>query len=157
VLCLIVAFVETAALWWLHFGATTEHARVILSSCDDPGRLARDAYTYAHLPIVAGIIATAVASNLLIAGPHQVPDAVGVAMILGGPTLYLLGESLFSWRMTGVTNTKRLAVAALLILLVPLGDHVSVLVLSLVVASLLPALAVWERRTPGVQPVARAA
>ena len=27
------------------------------STCDDPGRLARDAYTYAHLPIVAGIIA----------------------------------------------------------------------------------------------------
>ena len=156
VLCLIVAFVETAALWWLYFGATTEHARVTLSSCDDPGRLARDAYTYAHLPIVAGIIATAVASNLLIAGPHQAPDAVGVAMILGGPALYLLGESLFSWRMTGETNAKRVAVAALLILLVPLGDHVSTLVLSLVVASLLPAVAVWERRTPGVQPVARA-
>jgi hypothetical protein len=59
--------------------------------------------------------------------------------------------------MTGVTNTKRLAVAALLILLVPLGNHVSALVLRLVVASLLPALAIWERRTPGVQPVARAA
>ena len=157
VLCLIVAFVETAALWWLYFGATTEHARATLSSCDDPGRLARDAYTYAHLPIVAGIIATAVASNLLIAGPHQVPDAVGVAMILGGPALYLLGESLFCWRMTGATNTKRVAVAALLILLVPLGDHVSALVLSLVVASLLPALAVWERRAPSVEPVARTA
>jgi predicted small integral membrane protein len=39
---------------------------------------------------------------------------------------------------------------------VPLGDRVSTLVLSLVVASLLPAVAVWERRTPGVQPVARA-
>ena len=73
VLCLVVAFVETAALWWLYFGATTEHARVTLSTCDDPGRLARDAYTYAHLPIVAGIIATAVASDLLIAGPHQAP------------------------------------------------------------------------------------
>ncbi len=29
VLCLIVAFVETAALWWLYFGATAEHARVV--------------------------------------------------------------------------------------------------------------------------------
>jgi low temperature requirement protein LtrA len=156
VLCLIVAFVETAALWWLYFGATTEHARVTLSSCDDPGRLARDAYTYAHLPIVAGIIATAVASNLLIAAPYQAPDGVGAAMILGGPALYLLGESLFSWRMTGETNAKRVAVAALLILLVPLGDQVSALVLSLAVASLLPALTLWERRAPGAQPVARA-
>ena len=45
-------------------------------------------------------------------------------MILGGPALYLLGESLFRWRMTGATNTKRVAVAALLVLLVPLGGQV---------------------------------
>ena len=101
VLCLVVAFVETAALWWLYFGATAEHARPTLSSCEDPGRLARDAYTYLHLPIVAGIIATAVANNLLIAEPHHAPDGVGAAMILGGPALFLLGESLFCWRMTG--------------------------------------------------------
>ena len=72
-LCLVVAFVETAALWWLYFGATTEHARVTISTYEDPGRLARDAYTYLHLPIVAGIIATAVASDLLIAAPHEAP------------------------------------------------------------------------------------
>ena len=70
-LCLVVAFVETAALWWLYFGATAEHARVTMSTCDDPGRLARDAYTYLHLPIVAGIIATAVGNDLLIAEPHH--------------------------------------------------------------------------------------
>jgi low temperature requirement protein LtrA len=157
VLCLVVAFVEAAALWWLYFGATAEHARVTISTSDDPGRLARDAYTYAHLPIVAGIIATAVANNLLIAAPHQAPNGVGVAMILGGPALYLLGESLFGWRMTGATNTRRVAVAALLILLVPLGGQVSALMLSLIVASLLSALAVWELRVPRVEPVARAA
>jgi low temperature requirement protein LtrA len=148
VLCLIVAFVETAALWWLYFGATAEHARVTISTCDDPGRLARDAYTYIHLPIVAGIIATAVANDLLIASPHQAPGGVGVAMILGGPALYLLGESLFGWRVTGAMNAKRVAVAALLILLVPLGGQISVLVLSLIVASLLLAVVVWELSFP---------
>ena len=157
VLCLVVAFVETAALWWLYFGPTTENARVTITDSDDPGRLARDAYTYAHLPIVAGIIATAVASNLLITAPHEPPGGVGVAMVLGGPALYLLGESLFCWRMTGETNAKRVAVAALLILLVPLGSQLSVLLLSLIVASLLPALAVWERRAPRVEAAARAA
>src|SRR4051812_9644281 len=121
VLCLIVAFVETAALWWLYFGTTTENARSTLQSCEDPGRLARDAYTYAHLPIVAGIIATAVAGELLIAAPHAAPGSVGVAMILGGPAPYLLGESLFCWRVTGVTSTKRPAGAALPIPLVPLA------------------------------------
>ena len=144
VLCLVIAFLETAALWWLYFGATAEHARHVLSTCDDPGRLARDAYTYFHLPIVAGIIATAVANTLLITAPHDRPDGVGVAMILGGPALYLLGESLFYWRVTGETHSKRLGCAALLILLVPLGSHASVFLVSLFVTSLLLALAIWE-------------
>jgi low temperature requirement protein LtrA len=157
VLCLVIAFVESAALWWLYFGATAEHARATISTCEDPGRLARDAYTYAHLPIVAGIIATAVATNLLIAAPHDAPNGVGVAMILGGPALYLLGEILFDWRVTGAANAKRIAVAALLIGLVPVGGQMSALLLSLIVASLLPALAVWELRGPAVRPAARAA
>jgi low temperature requirement protein LtrA len=146
VLCLVVAFVETAALWWLYFGATAEEARVSITSCEDPGRVARDAYTYAHLPIVAGIIATAVASGLLIAAPHEPTNTVGLAMILGGPALYLLGESVFVWRVTGALNVKRVALAIVLVLLVPLGGAVSVLLLSIVVASALPALAVWELR-----------
>src|SRR5213596_792004 len=53
VICLTIAFLETAALWWLYFGAAAEHSRVVMSTSDDPGRLARDAYTYLHLPIVA--------------------------------------------------------------------------------------------------------
>jgi low temperature requirement protein LtrA len=147
VLCLIVAFVETAALWWLYFGATDERARVTMRTCDDPGRLARDAYTYLHLPIIAGIIATAVANDLLIAGPHEAPRGVALAMIVGGPSLYLLGESLFRLRMTGAANPQRVAVAALLILLAPLGNHIEALPLSIIVAALLTALAAWELRS----------
>jgi low temperature requirement protein LtrA len=151
VLCLVVAFVETAALWWLYFGATAEQARVTISTHNDPGRIARDAYTYFHLPIVAGIIATAVSTNLLIAAPHAIPDGIGLAMILGGPALYLYGESLFCWRTTGTMNTPRVAAATLLLLQAPLGGQVSVLALSLIVAALLLALAVWELRRPAAR------
>jgi low temperature requirement protein LtrA len=148
VVCLVVAFVQTAALWWLYFGATAEHARAKMSTCDDPGRLARDAYTYLHLPIVAGIIATAVGNDLLIAEPNHALHGVGLAMMLGGPALFLLGESLFRWRMTGTTNVTRLAVAGLVVLLGLIGGQVSALVVSVIVATLLSALAAWELRTP---------
>jgi low temperature requirement protein LtrA len=157
VLCLVVAFVETAALWWLYFGATAEQARITLSTCDDPGRLARDAYTYLHLPIIAGIIATAVGNDLLIAEPHHALHGVGLAMMLGGPAIFLLGESLFVWRMTGTTNVTRLAVAGLLILLGLIAGHLSALLVSVIVATLLSALAAWELRARGVQPAAHAA
>jgi low temperature requirement protein LtrA len=146
VLCLVVAFAQTAALWWLYFGTTAEEARITLSTCDDPGRLARDAYTYLHLPIIAGIIATAVANDLLITGPNRALHGVGLAMLLGGPALYLLGESLFRRRLAGSAHADRLVIAGLLVALAPLGSRVSALALGLIVAALLSALAVWELR-----------
>jgi low temperature requirement protein LtrA len=150
VLCLGIAFLETAALWWLYFGAVAERSRRVMSTCVDPGRLARDAYTYLHAPIVAGIIAVAVGDDLLIAGPARALHGVGVAMVLGGPALYLLGESLFRLRVTGAANAKRLAVAAILLLLTPIGSEISALALSAAVAALLSALALWELRTPAL-------
>jgi low temperature requirement protein LtrA len=144
--CLVVSFAETTALWSLYFGATAERASAVMRSCEDPGRLARDAYTYGHLPIVAGIIATAVGQDLLIAHPEDALHGVGLAMALGGPALFLLGETLFRRRITGTTSPERLAAVGLLVLAAPLGAHVSALELSVVVTVLLGAVAASETR-----------
>ena len=69
-------------------------------------------------------------------------------MVLGGPALYLVGESLFRLRVTGAANAERLAVAAILVLLAPIGSQISALALSATAAALLSALALWELRTP---------
>jgi low temperature requirement protein LtrA len=148
VACLIVAFLETAALWWLYFGAAAQHSREAMRASDDPGRLARDAYTYLHLPIVAGIIATAVSDDLLIAEPHEPLHGVGLAVAVGGPALYLLGENLFRRRMTATVNPKRFVVAGGLLALALLGPHVSALALCAAVTALLTVLALWEYRVP---------
>jgi hypothetical protein len=97
---------------------------------------------------VSGIIAVAVGDDLLIGEPGRALHGVGLAMVLGGPVLYLVGESLFRLRVTGAANVKRLAVAAILVLLAPLGSQISALALSVAVAALLSALALWELRTP---------
>jgi low temperature requirement protein LtrA len=144
VLCLVIAFVQTAALWSVYFGAAAGDAHARMEACDDPGRLARDAYTYGHLPIVAGIIATAVGIDLLIAHPHDALHGVPLAVALGGPALYVLGVTLFRRKLSGGTSVPGLAVAGLLVLLVPLGPHVSALVLAAIVAALLSCLAVAE-------------
>jgi low temperature requirement protein LtrA len=148
VVSLTVAFLETAALWWLYFGAMAERSRQVMSTCANPGGLARDAYTYLHVPIVAGIIAAAVGDDLLIGEPGEALHGVGLAMVLGGPVLFLVGESLFRLRVTGAANAKRLAVAGALVLLAPVGPHVSALALSAIVAAVLTALAFWELRAP---------
>jgi hypothetical protein len=59
--------------------------------------------------------------------------------------------------MTGTPNVTRLAVAGFLILLVPIGGQVSALLGSVIVATLLSALAAWELRARGGQLTAHAA
>ena len=146
VVCLVVAFLETVALWWLYFGTPAERSHAVMSVSDDPGRIARDAYTYLHVLIVAGIIATAAGVDLVIAHPHDPQDGVGLAIILGGPALFLLGESPFQWRTTGRLNPARLWVAALIVGLTPLAAQVSALAVAAGVTVLLSALAIWEVR-----------
>jgi low temperature requirement protein LtrA len=70
-----------------------------MRACPDPGRLARDAYTYLHLPIVAGIIGVAAGDDLLVHAPEHAPSGAGWALIAGGPALYVLGERLFRRRI----------------------------------------------------------
>jgi low temperature requirement protein LtrA len=144
VLALAVAFLETAALWWLYFGEVAEHSRRHMAESEDPGLLARDAYTYLHLPIVAGVIVTAVGDELLTAHPNDTLSTAAAVTVLGGPILFLLGESLFRLRMIGSVSPKRVVTLVALALLSLLAGSVSALVLTALITAVLTALALWE-------------
>jgi low temperature requirement protein LtrA len=49
------------AMWWIYFHKGAEAGSEEISRSSEPGRLARLAYTYLHMPIVAGIIISAAA------------------------------------------------------------------------------------------------
>jgi len=140
---LAVAFLVTGALWWLYFGEVAEHSRRRLAEAQDSGALARDAYTYLHLPIVAGVIMVAVADHLLIEHPTRALSHAGIVMMVGGPALYLLGETLFRLRMIGSVSAKRLTVVLALCALA-LAGALPALALAAGVAAVLVALGVWE-------------
>src|SRR5919106_2224367 len=72
---------------WSRRGARL--ASDVIATSDDPGRLGRSAYAYFHVPMVAGIIARAVADELTIAHPGGDVTAGTAAVILGGAALYL--------------------------------------------------------------------
>jgi low temperature requirement protein LtrA len=87
----LVAFLSSVAMWWVYFGRTEHMASEVIAHSDDPGRLGRSAYTYFHLPMVAGIIVTAVGDELIISHPTGPTDMVTALVILGGPALFLAG------------------------------------------------------------------
>jgi low temperature requirement protein LtrA len=63
------AFIGALAMWWIYFHKGAEAGSELISNSSEPGRLARLAYTYLHLPIVAGIILSAVADDLVLQHP----------------------------------------------------------------------------------------
>lgn len=96
VLAFLLAVLGAILMWWLYFdhGLEQGHHRIVHS--DTPGRHARNNYTYLHIPIVAGIIVSAVGDELVLSHPqHGNPAAL--AAIVGGPLLFLCGTALFKW------------------------------------------------------------
>jgi low temperature requirement protein LtrA len=67
------AFVGSLAMWWIYFHKGAEAGSEQISRSSEPGRLARLAYTYLHMPIVAGIIVSAVADELVLKHPAAIP------------------------------------------------------------------------------------
>jgi low temperature requirement protein LtrA len=139
--------VGTILMWWIYFDTGVKRASARLEHASDPGREARSAWTYAHAVIVAGIIVCAVADEIVIAHPGH-GEGLALAIVLGGPTLYVLGNALFKW----ITNDRRTPPLSHLVGLVVLGSlawptarHAfTPLQLAVLVNVVLLMVAVWE-------------
>jgi low temperature requirement protein LtrA len=138
------AFVTTAAMWWLYFNYVARIAQRQLELSENRTSLARDGYTYLHVFMVAGIIVSAVGDELVIAHPTEVLPAAEIAVVVGGPGLYLLAHALFRRRMTGSWGPKRLYGAAGCLAVGAAGPFVPALVLAGLVIAVLAAVIASE-------------
>jgi len=91
------AFAGAAAMWWIYFASISDEAHHLFATHQDPGSLARVAYTFTPIPMVAGIVLTALGNELLLAHPTGHVEPVAAATIVGGPALFLLGSFWFYW------------------------------------------------------------
>jgi len=146
------AFLGTAACWWLYFDRAAEAGNGVIARAPDPGRLGRSAYTYGHLPIVAGIIVGAVGDALVLAHPGGRTDAATALVVLGGPALFLLGHALFKALLFGGIALNRLLGIGALAALLPAGTVVPPLALALAATLVVLAVAasdhLLQRRFP---------
>lgn len=140
-----LAFLATAALWWLYFGYVSTVAQRRLELAWDRTRLARDAYTYLHVGIVAGIVLTAIGDELVIAHPTEKLPRDEVAVVVAGPALYLLAHVVLRLRMNGTVSTKRLTGALACIAIAGVGLFAPAVVVAALLVLVLVAVIVWER------------
>jgi low temperature requirement protein LtrA len=130
VAALVAAFTGSVALWWVYFDRTADLGGEIIASSADPGRLGRSAYTYFHIPMVAGIIVTAVGDELTIAHPTGHTDTATAVTVLGGPALFLAGHALFKFVLFNRMSMPRLLAIAVLVASMPAAEMLSPVVIS---------------------------
>ncbi len=146
ILAFATAFAGSVALWWIYFHRSADAGEEAMGRSGDPGRIARSAYTYSHLPLVAGIIVSAVGDELMIGHPTGHADIATVATVLGGPALFLAGHALFKYAVFRVVSVPRLVAIALLAAVVPvaLGLALPPLVIGVVALVVVLGVAVQE-------------
>ncbi|WP_420381563.1 low temperature requirement protein A [Novosphingobium sp.] len=91
----LASFVGSVLMWWIYFDIGAERGAEHISHSDDVGRIARNAYTYLHIPIVASVVAGAVADALLMASPGVTASRALIIAGGGGLVGFLLGLALF--------------------------------------------------------------
>ena len=108
IVAFIMAFLSSAAIWWLYFTSVARLGEHYLAVSEDRTTLARDGYTFLHVLFVAGIITTAVGDELVIAHPTEVLPSNEIIAVAAGPAIYLFALALFGYRLTGTLSKRKL-------------------------------------------------
>jgi low temperature requirement protein LtrA len=136
----------SASLWWAYFDfvAIVAERRLRSADPDEQVRIARDSYTYLHLPMVAGIILFALGVKKTLGHVGDDLHAVPAVALTGGVALYFVALSAFKRRNIGSFNWPRLAAAALFVALAPIATEVPALLALALVAVVACGLVAFE-------------
>lgn len=154
ILAALTAFLGTLTMWWLYFSAAHDAASDVISHAVDPGKLARRAYTYCPIVIVAGIIVTAVGDELSLVHPagHIAPEVAAVLIV--GPLLFMVGTLLAVFAVFERWSIPRLIGCVAITALWFVVPFATPLGLAAGSTTIMVLVAAWEtfvlRRTPAI-------
>ena len=144
ILAFVSALLGSIAMWWVYFHKGAEAGAEWISKSTESGRLARLAYTYLHMPIIAGIILTAVSDELVLKHPTGHSDVRIIVSTIGGPLVFLVGTILFKHSIRGFLQLSHGIGIILLLALWWFAADLSPLWLSVATSAIMIVVAVWE-------------
>ena len=148
VIAFVSAFVASVAMWWIYFDVGARRGSELIEHDSTPGLIGRAAYTYGHIPIVAGIIVVAVADEQVLVHPTGHTEPFFLASLLGGALLFIGGNMIFK-RITSPHGWWPLSHLVGLGLFAAYGAwgalaHPTPLTLHLTATALFLIIAIWE-------------
>ncbi|HEU4489934.1 MAG TPA: low temperature requirement protein A [Jiangellales bacterium] len=152
VVAVILGVALASALWWIYFDVValiTERRLTQAAPGRDRNALARDSYSYLHLPMVAGIVLVAYGLESTVAHADEPLDTVQAFALLGGAAIYLLAHVALRLRNARSLNLHRFVIALVLLALVPFVGEVPSLAALTGVVLLLWLMIALETRSYG--------
>ena len=142
----LLGIAVVTALWWTYFDVVALVAERKLSELSGVAQasLARDTYSYLHLPMVAGIVLFALALKQSLGHLGDELDTVPAVALCGGPAMYLLAHDAMRFRTSRTYNGRRLLTVAALVALIPAALSVPALAALAAVTTVYWALVAWE-------------
>jgi low temperature requirement protein LtrA len=111
------------AMWWTYFDVLAPAATERLAATPvgrQQNDMARDAYSYVHFLLVAGVAISAVGLKAVLAHGDEPLDSVSAAAMVGGTVVFLLGTVAFKLRTgLGLSRVRLLTAAVVLALVWP--------------------------------------
>jgi low temperature requirement protein LtrA len=148
----VLGTILAAALWWMYFDvvalvAARRLARAAVGR--EQNALARDAYSFLHLPMIVGIVLVALGMKKTLAHVEDPLKIVPDFALLGGVAIYLLAHVAFRYRGGRTLSRRRLFLALGVLALVPVGVELPALATLGILAGLLVGLIAYETHSYG--------
>jgi low temperature requirement protein LtrA len=143
----VLGMAVAAALWWLYFDVVAIVATRKLQKATvgrEQNSMARDSYSFLHLPMVAGIIFVALGMKKTLAHVDHHLEIEPATAMFGGMAMYLVAHVAFRFRNLRTVNRQRLATAVLLVALLPVIVEIEALLALALMTAIIVALIAYE-------------
>jgi low temperature requirement protein LtrA len=141
-----LGLIVACALWWAYFDwvALDAERRLLRARGDTRAMLARDAYAYLHLPMIAGIVLLALGVKKTIGDVGEPLKTAPAVALFGGIALYYAGHVGVRFRNTRTLYRGRLIAMVVAVALIPVAREVDALVAMGLAAALTSAVIAYE-------------
>jgi low temperature requirement protein LtrA len=146
VVAAVLGIAVVAALWWAYFDVFAVRAQGRLAAMRGvaQARMARDYYSYLHLPLIAGVVLFALGLKKTIGQVGDPLATVPAVALCGGLGLYFLTHVGFRLRLARSLGRGRPIAAVLLIALTPAAIELPALAALALVAAVGAGLTVYD-------------
>ena len=142
----LLGLVVACALWWAYFDVVAlvseRHFREMRG--EHLVRVARDSYSYLHLPMIAGIVLVALGIKKAIGDVEDPLKTVPAVALFGGIALYYAGHLGFRLRNVRTLNRPRLVATVACLCLIPLATEVDAIWALALAAAVTSAVIAYE-------------